>query len=76
MSKNNQNSQPKITLLENDKLITDTSEVTNIFNNFYVNVADSIGKDVVFDPHDHPSLQEIQKRDFGENAFQFNLTDF
>ena len=37
------NNQSEITLSHNDKTITDKSEVANIFNNYYVNIATDFG---------------------------------
>ena len=34
--------------------ISNNEEVAEIFNNHFVNVADGIGKDYVFNPQDHP----------------------
>ena len=39
------NSQNKIISNENDKIISNNEEVAEIFNDYFVNVADGIGKD-------------------------------
>ena len=45
---------------ESDKIVNDQKEVANHLNNFFSTVAESIGKDTVYDPSDHPSLIEIK----------------
>jgi hypothetical protein len=49
-------------LNESDKIVNDQKEVANHFNNFFSTVAENIGKDIVYDPSDHPSLIEIKKQ--------------
>ena len=44
------NSQNKIILNENEKIISNNEEVAIIFNSYFVNVADGIGKDYVLIP--------------------------
>jgi hypothetical protein len=39
------NFETDIILNEDDKLLNDQSEISNVFNNFFVNVAKDIGKD-------------------------------
>ena len=67
----NISSESKIILSVNSTLVTDQKEVSEIFNNFFINVANEIGKGVSFDSQTHPScdftqvfvkLREIQKR--------------
>jgi hypothetical protein len=52
----------KIVLCENDKIVNNTKDVTECFNNFFSTVASSIGKDVNYDPLQHPSIVEIKKK--------------
>ncbi len=58
--------------MEGETLITDSSEVCNTFNNYYINMADSIGSDESFDPassldtiadpfKEHPSIVKIKQ---------------
>ena len=60
LSKKNNSSNSNIILEEENKLITDQREVNEIFNNFFVNVADGIGKVVTFDENNHPSICKIK----------------
>ena len=51
----------KITISENSKFITDTTQICEKFNTFFVNVAKDIGNDsVCLSPEDHPSIQAIR----------------
>ena len=45
------------------------------FNNYFVNVAENIGKDYMFDPKDHPSLNKIKELNSKKDAFSFKLVD-
>lgn len=42
---------------------------------FYVNVADSIGKDYDFEPQYHPSLSKISEQNYAKDSFDFKPTD-
>ena len=75
MSKKAGNSQNKIILNENDKIISNNEEVAEIFNDYFVNVADGIGKDYVFNPQDHPSLKMINEKQFQKDLFEFKPTN-
>lgn len=75
LSKKASNSQNKIILNENDKIISNTEEVSEIFNAYFVNVANEIGKNYVFNPSNHPSLEMIDKKNFEKNVFNFKPTD-
>ena len=44
------------------------------FNNYFVNVAEDIGKNYMFDPKDHPSLNKIKELNLKKGAFSFKLT--
>ena len=49
-----------IILNEDNKIITDQNEITEIFNDFFVNVASNIGEDESsLDLENHPSIREI-----------------
>ena len=75
MSKKSRNFQNKIILNENDKIISNNEEVADIFNDYFANVANGIGKDYVFNPSDHPSLKMINAKQFEKNAFESQATD-
>ena len=51
----------KITISENSKFITDTTQICEKCNYFFVKVAKDIGNDsVCLSPEDHPSIQAIR----------------
>jgi hypothetical protein len=50
-----------IILCEDNTIINDTCEVSEMFNTFFSTVADKIGKNIVYDPATHPSIVEIKK---------------
>ena len=51
-----------IILNEDEKLLSDQSEISNVFNNFFVNVAKDIGKDSTPMNDCHPSICKIKDR--------------
>ena len=55
------NFKTDIILQENENLITNQTEISDLFNNFFINVASDIGKDSVKVDANHPSIIEIQK---------------
>ena len=65
--------QSKIILQDNDKIVTKNVDVAEVFNKFFVNVAQDIGKDYTFNKNDHPSLQKIEDKIFvnTRNSFEF-----
>ena len=73
MSKKNPNSNAKIILSENSKLVTDQKEVSEIFNEFFVNVADEIGKGVSYDSTTHPSICKIRENIKEDKSFSFSI---
>ena len=75
MSNKAGNSQNKFILNENDKIISNNEEVAEFFNNYFVNVADEIGKDYVFNAQDHPSLKMINEKQFQKDSFEFKPTN-
>ena len=75
LSKKNVNSNSKIILSENNKLVTDQKEVCEIFNDFFVNVADSIGQGTSFDSETHPSICKIKENKKEEKSFNFSYID-
>ena len=75
LSKKNNSSNSKIILEEENKLITDQREVTEIFNNFFANVADGIGKGVTFDENNHPSVCKIKENFEQTELFTFSYID-
>ena len=46
------------------KFVTKNVDVAEVFNNFFVNVAQDMGKDYTFNKNDHPSLQKIEDKNF------------
>jgi len=52
-------SNNSIILCENDKIVNDPKEVTEIFNNFFVNVAMDIGDKNIKIDKTHPSINKI-----------------
>ena len=76
MSKKNQNSNSKIILSENSfELVTDQKEVSEFFNDFYISVADEIGKGVSFDSATHPSICHIRENLQEDKSFSFSIVD-
>ena len=73
MSKKNPNSNAKIIISENSKLGTDQKEVSEIFNEFFVNVADEIGKGVPFDSTTHPSICKIRENIKEDKSLSFSI---
>ena len=69
------NSQNKIILNENAKIISNNEEVAEFFYNYFVNVADGVGKDYVFNLQDHPSLKMIDEKQFQKDSFEFKSTN-
>ena len=62
LSKKGSSGSNEIILSENDRIVSDQTEVCNIFNNYFVNVAKDIGNDSLQfkdDFSDHPSIQKI-----------------
>ena len=58
-------------LNKSDKIVYDQKEVANHFNNLFSTIAESIGKDTVYDLSVHPSLIEIKKQNDCTNTFVF-----
>ena len=52
--------------------MSNNEEVADIVDDYFVNVADGIGKDYVFNPSDHPSLKMIDAKQLEKDAFEFN----
>ena len=46
-------------MCEDNKIINNSNEVSNLFNNFFATVAEKIGENVVYDPSNHPSITAI-----------------
>ena len=62
----------KDTILHEDgKLVNDQQEVCNIFNDFFVNVANNIGENSIPVDSKHPSTVKIQ-----ENFLEPSVLDF
>ena len=62
-------------LSENNKLITNQKEVSEVFNDFFINVADSIGQGMSFDSTTHPSICKIKENNTDEKSFNFSMID-
>ena len=75
LSKKNVNSNTKIILSENNKLITNQKEISKVFNDFFINVADSIGQGISFDSTTHPSIYKIKENNTDEKSFNFSMID-
>jgi hypothetical protein len=60
LSKKSTGCQQKIVLVDNDKIVNNAKVVCHTFNTFFVNVANDIGKDVIFDGNSHPSILKIK----------------
>ena len=57
------------------KIISNNEEVVEIFNSYFLNVADGIGKDYVLNLSDHPSLKMIAGKQLDKDTFDFKPTD-
>jgi hypothetical protein len=62
-------------LVENDKIVNNTKDICDTFNTFFVNVANDIGKDVIFDGNSHPSILKIKNNTQHITLFDFKPTD-
>ena len=67
-SKKCQSGDQKIILCEDNKVINNSNEVSNLFNNFFATVAEKIGENVVYDPSNHPSITAIHEN----NSIELN----
>ena len=74
-SKKSCGTQSKIILQDNDKIVTKNVDVAEVFNKFFVNVAQDIGKGYTFNKNYHPSLQKIEDKNFAKNSFEFKSTN-
>lgn len=73
------NFENNIVLNENDKLLTNQNEISNVFNNFFINVAKDIGNDSIPIDENHPSVQkvkEISQADSDDLVFKPITEDF
>ena len=61
LSKKSTTSLSKVVLSENNKLITNQNEVSQVFNSFFINVSNDIGKGVSSDEKNHPSICKIKE---------------
>jgi hypothetical protein len=53
-------SNNSITLSENNDIVNDPKKVSEIFNDFFINVAKNIGNPNTFIDENHPSIQAIR----------------
>lgn len=74
-SKNTGSNKCKIVLNEEGSLLTETSKVAETFNEFFIHVADNIGKDFDFNPENHPSVTKIKEVHHPNESFKFDLVD-
>ena len=68
--------EQNIVLCENDKIINDSKEVSEHFNNFFSTVAENIGKEIDYDPSRHPSILEIKKNRVPDVNFEFSTITY
>ena len=75
-NKGSQNSE-NIAISANGKIVTDTSEICEKFNTFFVNAAKDIGDGAgCFSPEDHPSIHAIRANHSSSEAeFEFKPVD-
>jgi adenosyl cobinamide kinase/adenosyl cobinamide phosphate guanylyltransferase len=62
LSKKSTGGQQKIVLMENDVILNDKKDVCDTFNSFFINVANDIGKGIIVDENNHPSIDRIRKK--------------
>ena len=55
--------------------MNNTKDICDTFNTFFVNVANDIGKDVIFDGNSHPSILKIKNNTQHNTLFDFKPTD-
>ena len=59
--------------MENDVILNDKKDVCDTFNSFFVNIANDIGKGIIFDENNHPSVDRTRKNAQKNNIdFDFN----
>jgi hypothetical protein len=60
---------PQLTVhSEDNKIINNSNEVSNFFNNLFATVAEKIGENVVYDPSNHPSITAMHEN----NSIELN----
>ena len=59
LSNKSNNCKKDIILVENNKIINNQTEVSEIFNNFFINVAKDIGSSNIKSDESHPSISKI-----------------
>ena len=62
-------------LLENDKLINDQQEGCNIFNDFFVSVANNLGENSIPINEEHPSPMKMKETLTVQSVLQFKPVD-
>ena len=81
MSDKHENKGRHISILEDNRIISNDNEVCNVFNDFFVNMASNLSepchiKDIPTEQlidyyDDHPSIRMIRQRCCAESAFRF-----
>ena len=61
LSKSNKSSE-NIILSENSRILNNQKEISEIMNDYYINVAKDIGKNQNIDITEHPSIIEIKQQ--------------
>jgi hypothetical protein len=72
LSKKSAGGQQIIVLKENNVILNDKKDVCDTFNSFFVNVANDIGKGIIFDENNQPSIDRIRKNT-PKNNFDFDF---
>jgi hypothetical protein len=62
LSQNSTGGQQKIVLMEYDVILNDKKDVCDTFNSFLINIANDIGKGIIFDENNHPIIDRIRKK--------------
>ena len=62
LSKKGSSSNNHITLSENGEIINDPAKVSEVFNDFFINVAKNIGNTNVIVNKEHPSVCMIKEK--------------
>ena len=61
--------------MENDVILNDRKDVCDTFNSFFINVANDIGKGIIFDENNHPSIRKNAPKNNIDFDFKPTNTD-